>query len=196
MTTTASMIMLGVYIYIGVMFWLLFVVSVEWIVEADVYQMCFKRPWTVRASTGMLGLAFFIGAVAVAVLPPSPSIPWGLALVCLLISGLMFYFSGPKDVRIDLDKRTCCETYGWMLFPKKFTCSLSKTSRILVYSGGSGSYVVLWIDGLKDPKFTLAVAARMSEALKFADKVAIPLQLPVKQTTLTEMREWTSRGAL
>lgn len=190
------MIMLGVCVYVGVMFWLPFVVSVEWLVDSDIHQMCFKRPWTIRASTGMLSLAFLTGAVAVAVLPPSPSTPWGLVLVCLLISGLMFYLSGPKDVRIDLDKRTCCETYGWMLFPKKFTCSLSKTSRILVYSGESGSSVVLWIDGLKDPKFTLAVAARMSEALKFAQKVAIPLQLPVKQTTLSEMREWASRGAL
>ena len=188
----ASLILLGVFAYIGVMLILVCMGYRERLVASSPRLMDFRNPWPERVSAGMLSLLLLLGAVLGAtVLAPGFGLwfTWAWFVpICLLMGALMLYLSGPQDVRIDLDTRMCYGTKGWMLCPQKRVCPLSEASHICVFRGGYGCYVVLWINGIKDPMFMLAKTGTLSEALSYAQKIAIPLQLPVREKTLKEMR--------
>jgi len=188
----ASLGLLGVFIYIGVMLVLLCMGYRDRLVASSAHQMDFKRPWPERVSTGMLSLLLFLGAGLGATILAADFgfwYTWGWFVpVCFLTGGLMLYASGPQDVCIDLDTRMCYGTRGWMFYPQKRVCPLRETSHLCVFRGGYGCYVVLWINGVKDPMFILAKTSTLSQALSYAERVAIPLQLPVREKTLKEMR--------
>ena len=187
----ASLILLGVFVYLGVMLVLLSLGSGEWLVVSSPEKMRFKRPWPLRASAGMLGFLLFSGAgLGATVFAPAfgPWFAWGCFVpLCLLLGGLFFCFSGPQEICISLNTRRCFQMTGWMFFPQENVFSLSETSHLRVFRGGSGCYVVLCLDGIEDQKFMLGKTSRLSTALSYAEKVATALRLPIREKTPEEM---------
>lgn len=187
-----SLILLGVFVYLGIMAALLSLGSGEWLAASSPEEVRFKRPWPLRASAGMFSLLFFSGAGLGATVFASSFglwIAWGWFVpFCLLLGGLLLCLSGPQEICIDLNTRRCFQTTGWMFFPRENVFSLSETSHICVFRGGSGCYVVLWLNGIKDPKFMLGKTSRLSAALSYAEKLAKPLLLPVQEKTPGEMK--------
>jgi len=166
--------------------------SKSWLEASNQHVLSFRKPKLMRLGAGMISLLClcFLPIILADTRPTDLVLVWcsfGTASIGLF--GLLFYLSGPQDVLIDLDARTCHGTDGWMFSPRRRICPLTEASSLRVWAGGYSWYVVLWTGGKRDPMFLLAKPASKSAAVSFAQEIADKLHLPVNETTLGETRK-------
>jgi hypothetical protein len=154
--------------------------------------MSFRKPWAFRLGSGMASLSCLAAALyfafeAVGYFGVWQTWLWNIPM-CLLMAGVLANAAGPHDVFIDLDARTCQITFGWPLYPRKRTYSLTKASCVGVCPGGSTYFVFLILGGGTNNQFLLARPERKSDALNAAQEFADKLHLPVKETSLKGLR--------
>ena len=75
-----------------------------------------------------------------------------------------------------------------MFHPKKISIAMTQASCVCICTGERSYYVFLMMGGGTDRWFLLARPALMGDARTFAQEMAAKLDLPVKETTFTEMR--------
>lgn len=166
--------------------------SQSWFETSNQHVLSFRKPKLMRLGAGTVGLLClcFPWMIANNTRPSDLAFVWcSFGTTSVALSGLLAYIAGPQDVLIDLDARTCHGTDGWMFRPRRRICPLSDVSSVYVWAGGYSWYVAIWIGGKKDPVFLLARPASKSAALSFAREIADKMHLPVKETTLGEIRK-------
>ncbi len=168
--------------------------SQGWLKTSNQDVLSFRKPKLMRLGSGMIGLLCLCNPwiIMTDTKPSDIMLMWctfgavSIALFCLLS-----YLAGPQDVLINLNEKVCYGTAGWIFNPRKRICPLSDKSSVCVWASGHSWCVVLWIGGRKDPRFLLGLPSCKSEAITFAKNIACKLHLPVKETTLKEIRQLT-----
>lgn len=188
-----NLLFLGGTVYVSVMLAMFFIgLSQRWPVKSNERVLNFRKPKMLRLGAGMLGLLCLGSPWIIATgTHPSDLVPVEsfFGPVCVGLSCLCAYITGPQDVSIEIDTRTCHAINGWMFHPRRQACPLTDTSSLRVWAGGSSWYVVLWIGGRKEPMFLLARPSRKSDAISVAQEIAEKLHLPLQETTLSELRK-------
>jgi len=163
----------------------------SWLATANQHVLIFRKPAFYRIGTAMMSLLFLAGAIFFILNAQRPhnSGEWVLSVLFLPFAVLFAYIAGPQDVCVDLETRICHETIGWMIHPRKRSLPLTEASCLSICSDNTSYYVNLMIGGGTKRYFMIARPSSKSQAHKIADPIAEMLHIPVKETTLAEMRQ-------
>ncbi len=164
----------------------------NWMDKSDLHMLSFRPPWAFRLGIGMVSMfmlacALYFAFAAVHYFGVWQTWLWNVPL-SLLIAVLFAYFGAPMDTSIDLDKRVCYRTAGWRFHSRHDIYPLTEELSVCICSGGQTYYVFLVIGGGIGKRLILARPERKSDALDIAQEIAEKLKLPIKEATLSTLR--------
>lgn len=166
--------------------------------------LCFRRSRLLRLAcvafslmflwVGVLDVGMDVYHYVIVVGPGGDLWDWyGFLPLCIAMAFCCLWMAGPSDVCIDLDARVCHATRGWPGFPRRFDCRLNDTSTVYVYDGSRANYVTLRVQADQEYRFLLATADSMDAAKSRAQAIGEQLGLPLRVTTVAQMRQDIAR---